>query len=125
MKTCNEIIDETLAAGYTKTNRGLSPTGCVYISASTGVCCGVGRCCEAPQAEWYGNFTLLRPTENSPPFEPKEREQLLKPEYRGHSAFFWMELQGLHDEDDHWSETGLTKRGEVYVAAMRRKWGES
>jgi hypothetical protein len=120
-KTCNEIIDETLAAGYTLSNRaGGGSRQCFYIDPDTGCQCAVGRCCEAPQAEWYGPWSTLRI--GSRIFEPDERDALLKPEYRGHSVFFWMELQGLHDNDKHWTETGLSAEGESYVQELRNRW---
>lgn len=125
-KTCTEIIDETVAA-YNANNRASDGGGrCYYIHYSTGAMCAVGRCCEAPQSEWFGAWTSLRANalQHSEPFTSSQREALLKPEYRGHSAFFWLELQELHDEDRHWNESGLTESGQAYVAAMRKKWSE-
>ena len=123
MKTCTEIIDETIAA-YTLNNRGVDKSGnCRYIVPDTGVCCAVGRCCEAPQAEWYGSFAMLRPRQFDNTFTPEQREEQFKPEYRGHSAFFWMDLQGLHDEALNWTSDGLSEEGKQRVDELRKKWG--
>lgn len=121
-KTCTEIIDETLAAGYTRSNRGIDKDRCYYIAPGNGVMCAVGRCCEAPQSEWIGSFTRLRLSENDDCLSPADRESLLKPEYRGHPAFFWTDLQDLHDEWENWNETGLSTVGEIKVTSIREKW---
>jgi hypothetical protein len=124
MKTCNEIIDETLAAGYTLSKRAMdSFEGCKYISAETGLMCAVGRCCIAPQSEWYGNFAQLRPSQERPMFESQDRDELLRPEYRGHDPYFWMELQALHDTDRFWTDSGLSQSGQIYVAELKKTWG--
>lgn len=121
-KTCNEIIDETIAA-YVKSNRAVTSSGhCSYIDPETGNQCAVGRCCEAPQDDWNGNWTTLRVSGRQ--LEVAEREALLKPEYRGKPAFFWMNLQFLHDDDGNWTASGLSKQGQTLVAELRRKWGE-
>lgn len=125
MKTTSEIIDETLATGYTKANRGVGWDGtCRYIEPIKGVCCAVGRCCEAPSEDWWGSWTYLRLHKDADVLRPDEREALLKPEYRGHSAFFWLDLQGLHDDSDNWTETGLSEEGEELVKKLREKWAQ-
>lgn len=122
-KTTTEIIDETLAAGYTLTNRGIGFDGiCRYIDPKNGVCCAVGRCCDAPSESWWGSWAHLRLSIDGEVLRPDQRETLLKPEYRGHSAFFWMDLQELHDDSDHWTETGLSEAGERQVKELREKW---
>lgn len=120
-KTCNEIIDETLAAGYTKTNRAFEGW-CRYITPDSGVMCAVGRCCEAPQSEWEGSWTELRI--GGKVVGPENREWLLKPEYRGKSAFFWLGLQALHDNSWNWTKEGLSSDGQKYVEELREKWGD-
>lgn len=122
MKTYAEIIDETLAAGYTLTNRGVENDHCFYIAPESGVMCAVGRCCIAPQADWVGPFTRLARTQRDSAMSPDEREAELKPEYRGHSAFFWMELQWLHDDEMNWTDSGLSIYGERCVNELRAKW---
>lgn len=124
-KTYAEIIDETLAAGYTLTNRGIEGGTCRYLSGTNGVPCAIGRCCEAPQADWYGPWTGLRVTERATVLEPCEREALLKPEYRGKSSFFWMELQGLHDDDDNWTEFGISEDGLRFAEYLKGRWHDS
>ena len=121
-KTCSEIIDETLAAGYTLHNRGVEGDHCFYIAPESGVMCAVGRCCIAPQSDWVGPFTRLARTERDRAMAPDEREAELKPEYRGHSAFFWMELQTLHDDDMNWTNSGLSEAGKEYASELREKW---
>jgi len=41
--------------------------------------------------------------------------ELLKEEYQGYPVSFWSKLQKMHDEDEFWSEDGVTEDGLKYV----------
>ncbi len=48
-------------------------------------------------------------------------DQLLKPEYRGHSRDFWGDLQELHDKNYYWNN-GLTQVGKECVDYIKSKY---
>ena len=86
--------------------------------------CAVGRCCDAPSSDWVGKWTMLSPNARSPNLDPHEREQLLKPEYRGKDPYFWMELQDLHDQPSNWTKSGLSNLGRQEVDKLIERWGK-
>lgn len=120
-KTRLEIIDETVAFGYTSTHRGKTVGGhCFYLHPDTNVPCAVGRCCIAPLPEWEGPWTQLSIGNRQLDYET--REELLKPEYRAQGTYFWQEIQHLHDNDENWTDSGLSAVGTQRVIHLREKW---
>jgi hypothetical protein len=102
MKTAREIIQET-AIAYTIGDRAKVGSACAYIN-NNGDMCAVGRCAISPdtmEEEMVGLDVLLS----------EELDELLRPEYRGHSRCLWMDLQWFHDHDAHWNGRRLTDKG--------------
>lgn len=107
-----EIVEETIQYYLEDPARRaftLDPKGrimCWYYM-DNGRKCAVGRCMidSSPFATY--RFTPLQIT---------ELESLLKPDYRGHPAEFWVQLQQLHDNAD-WSQ------GEETIRLVARSLG--
>ncbi len=116
MKTKHQIIDET-AAYYSEDTkrRAVSNYACYYFQESTGNMCAVGRCVNNPRYLSLDGGYFADTSINL------SDEEIFKPEYRGHSSEFWSDLQGLHDENSHWDENGLTQEGEEYVKNLKEK----
>lgn len=113
MKTKAQIIKET-ASFYNTSNRGVEvfinkrgfkETTCRYKTDS-GNMCAVGRCL-LPDSKFLNAINSIMAL-----FEDEaEMDSQFKPEYRGHSQFFWNSLQCFHDRDSNWNEDGLTSQG--------------
>ncbi len=107
MKSKTQIINET-AAFYKLGNRGRDGLGCSYLT-SDGKMCAVGRCLTHEGAKLfvrkhvasikYEGYGLLK--------------QNLKPEYPSHTIDFWSDLQGFHDAELNWNETGMSDQGRL------------
>lgn len=110
-----QIINETVAH-YNSENRGTDQYGyCEYFSEETGNACAVGRCMKNPKkTEYEGNFDYL--------VEGGFKQTGLKPEYRGHCAEFWGDLQSLHDDESNWTQKGLAARAKKKVESLKKKW---
>jgi hypothetical protein len=118
-KTKSEIIDET-AAAYRLHTRAVDAKGyCFYLLEDTDRKCGVGRCCDNPSDDWAGRVSYIysRKTEIK-----LNIEELLKPEYLGHSVQFWRDIQSLHDSDRNWDDYGVSKLGAIAVTDLHKKW---
>jgi len=57
--------------------------------------------------------------------ELENLDQVLLPEYRGHSMLFWEDLQNLHDSDLYWTDSGLSSVGHNKAEKMRNRIDES
>lgn len=109
-----EIIEETVKYYSEDTSRrSTEEKNCVYLSKN-GNKCAFSRCCTEEGVE------LLHKNEGrsvgvldctSPLYLGKEIDDVLKPEYKGHSIDFWRNLQDLHDSENYWDSNGLTKEG--------------
>lgn len=128
-----EIIKET--ADYYSENpskRGLNiitdslgnkhPGQYVYITED-GKMCAVGRACINPIDFQYSvggqGLETLYGEEDNFNLDPE-----LKPEYRGHTPEFWMDLQDFHDISKNWDEKGLTEIGHIHLNQLLEKYGE-
>lgn len=49
-------------------------------------------------------------------------DEVLQPEYHGHSVDFWAGLQRIHDDFDNWTSEGLTPLGENLVINQLAMW---
>jgi hypothetical protein len=67
---------------------------------------------------------MLSPNARSQNLDPHDREQLLRPEYRGKDPYFWMELQDLHDQPSNWTKRGLSNLGRQEVDKLIERWGK-
>ena len=141
MKTAEQIIDETIdhikEHGQAKTIDTTAADEerkiCCYFDVDTENMCAVGRCMTNPQeAEnkafgdienfrfFYGNNNEFKLGDNNS-FEPLD--DVLKPQYRGQSYYFWKDLQYLHDTDLYWDENNeLTEAGRDYVNKLKKEF---
>lgn len=123
--TTLEIINETVEYYSKDTSRRAATKqgACFYFQISTGNMCAVGRCAILPEELDNSLFTtanifLFRKLEISD-------EELFKPEYRGHSVEFWIDLQRLHDNNLNWNESGLSPRGKEQVVILKAKYSQN
>lgn len=111
MKTTLEIIDETAIhfSSHPFATRSVSLSGeCRYLT-DDGRMCSVGRCMQSPTTDLSGSpYSLWRDSDKESLIE---FESQLKPEYRGHNAEFWTDLQEFHDGSEYWTVDGLSELG--------------
>lgn len=117
-KTKLQIIEELFDNYYVKdpSKRAAKGSRCSYYQESTGNKCAVGMCMlNDDTAKHYQN---LCPTSNVHGVnivltdeEKLEFDDIIKEEYRGHDLDFWDEVQCLHDNNDYWTEYGLSEQG--------------
>jgi hypothetical protein len=125
MKTKTEILNET-AAFYNLNNRSVRESESVHVikfcmyTNPDGKHCAFARCCQPDK------ISLLK--------EENTVEQLidncyityvdsvLLPEYHGHSVDFWRGVQGLHDNEGNWNETGLSQKGKDQLDFLVDYW---
>jgi len=125
MKTMLQIIDET-AKAYTSSTRATieATSGCEYQNAK-GYCCAVGRCMKDPlsvENSFVGDEdSSVAALDTS---STSGLDSFLKPEYQGHSVSFWVDIQGLHDNDTNWGKNGLSDQGKSIIQRIKDKWGE-
>lgn len=121
MKTKLQIIEETRAYYEADTSRrAVIGNACAYIMED-GRMCAVGRCMlEDKVFTVYMGYKWLAYKNNEDSkdgeycgvnIEEKDKDNLLKEEYRGMGVKFWCDLQLFHDGDDFWNEEGLTEEG--------------
>lgn len=137
--TKQEIVTETVEyysadpenqRSATITRDGVEFSACVYWKGETG--CAVGRCLKPEVKDWLveewtvgseeivinnpnlGSISdLIRKCEDV--FDVDRFDQILEPKYRGHEANFWCVLQTLHDNDENWTENGISERGRSFA----------
>jgi hypothetical protein len=105
MKTENEIIKETVEFYWADPagRRAASDIACEYLTAD-GRMCAVGRCLTPEHATRASD--ILCSASALPGLLCTPLDELLRPEYRGHSVNFWSNLQTLHDDDLSWRTEG-------------------
>lgn len=97
-------------------------TECMYTT-DDGQHCAVGRWLQPnyKNTDWTNNIgcsadDLLRDTGVIQPYEPDE---LFVEEVQHIPAWFWMDLQQLHDNHVFWDKDGLTEAGVEKVDELR------
>jgi hypothetical protein len=125
-----EILEETVKF-YSEdvTRRSVVPTrkrtSCVYNSPQ-GKHCAVGRCflpeLKAEGEKFAGNSDTT-PEDLLRIYSIETMDALLEEKYRGHSTYFWQELQTLHDTENFWCDKGLTRKGEEKVERIKSTFG--
>jgi hypothetical protein len=109
MKTKNEIIKETVEYYWQDPKRRASTgLGCHYRVPDDGRMCAVGRCLTAealPQA----SKVMVGAYELAGRLYADCLDDLLQPEYRGHSVDFWDRLQTVHDNEHIWDSEQLLR----------------
>jgi hypothetical protein len=120
--TAIEIIDETIEF-YSKNQRAIVGYGACVYNGPDGTHCAFGRCMlpnlQSLGDKLQGNGATLKSLllRN----EVKLLDDLLQPQYRGHSFSFWTNLQVIHDSSDYWCEKGLTTNGVFMVDRLRKR----
>lgn len=116
--TKEEIINETVEYYKDASKRGYydSTRRCEYLTES-GNMCAVGRCL-IPGSVMMSNSSLGgKPARQEMQHcrvsakDVTNLEQILKPEYRGHSSHFWMLLQNLHDSPQFFNNDTMNEEG--------------
>lgn len=115
-----EILDETIEYYRTHQRAKDSDGLCVYKNPKTGEMCAVGRCLIQPDCHEIRTAGDLINALG---------DDIFKPDYRGHSTYFWFDLQQLHDYPSHWMANGqgghdLTEEGMEYVKELKEKYGQ-
>lgn len=123
MKTKIEIIEETVAYYCEDVNRRAlnEHGGCAYLT-DDGRMCAVGRCEIDPPKINEGGFAKIGSDQNGNSLAGNRSKIKFKPEYEGHEIEFWEDLQFLHDEDDHWSDDGISEKGMDYAEELKKKY---
>ena len=120
--TKTEIINETVAF-YSEdvSRRSFTADGCWNILTSEdGITrkCAVGRCMNEESISNPAN----RKSSVGVFKQNDSIDHILNPEYQGHSADFWAELQVVHDSTGHWDAQGLTPRGIEWINDLLNKY---
>jgi len=121
--TKHEIIDETVEyyeinpIGRRSIKDPALSGGCFYYRENDGIIqmCAVGRCMVDPKKYAPSGAYVSTLLEG-------EGEEILKPEYRGHEAVFWRDLQQLHDSSTYWNLQGLSDEGKDYVLNLKKEY---
>jgi len=130
--TKEEIINETVEYYKDASKRGYNAANkkCEYLTES-GNMCAVGRCLiPGSLMESFSdreNLSFTGETRDARASRARDAqsmrncglsvldvanlEEILKPEYRGHSRHFWMQLQSLHDGDDFFNDDTMNEEG--------------
>lgn len=133
MKTKEEIIDETVAyysedpsrraVRYDEV-RGLQ-MGCFYLTPD-GRKCAVGRALKPQEIGVLRRYDVEGDNINIVDGILDDNDILLDDlfleEYQGHEVDFWIDLQDLHDVEEHWNKRGLTDFGKATLARMKKRW---
>jgi hypothetical protein len=108
MKTENEIIKETVEFYWADPKRrATADIGCWYLTID-GRMCAVGRC--LTQRHAWRAFAMLCSVGQLPGrLLEASLDEILQPEYRGHSVEFWENLQNLHDNEHIWDSEQLLR----------------
>ena len=117
-----EIIEET-ANTYSSSNRSMKSNGkCYYTHPDNGNHCAVGRCM------LEDTLTSLSKIDNEESVAYLleslgcKLDDILKPEYRGHSLEFWTALQDLHDGMQNFDDNGITPNGLSLVDRLKHRY---
>jgi hypothetical protein len=120
-KTRLKIIKETIEIyGSDPSKRSVdeATNECQY-NGPDGKHCGAGRCF---------NPGVIEPSDEGRTIEVLiiiyGDKILFKPEYQGHRASFWMEIQKFHDDDENFTETGLSEEGKAFAKELRINYGK-
>lgn len=102
-----EILDYVV--DYFKTHpRGLhgsSSSACTYLNRNTGARCAHSICIQDDLVETVREFAENACDGSASAVIGKFGDEIHKPEFRGHSADFWVDVQTFHDDSDFWYST--------------------
>lgn len=111
MKTENEIIKETVEFYWADPKRRATAAApgpaCAYLTID-GRMCAVGRCL-TPLHVKRAHGVLCSVSKLPGRLLEASLDEILQPEYRGHSVEFWDKLQTLHDNEPIWDSEQLLR----------------
>ena len=126
--TKEEIIRETVEYYKDASKRGYDEVEgvCMYLTEG-GNMCAVGRCLiPGSLMEVKRPFIPLKVVEmeacQASVMNIENLEEILKPEYRGHSIKFWIRLQNLHDSYEFYTDGTMNEKGLEYAKYLWREW---
>lgn len=126
--TKEEIIRETVEYYKDASKRGYDEVEevCKYLTEG-GNMCAVGRCLiPGSMMEVKRPFIPLKVVEmancQASVMNIENLEEILKPEYRGHSIKFWIRLQNLHDSYEFYTDGTMNEKGLEYAKYLWREW---
>ena len=126
--TKEEIIRETVEYYKDASKRGYDEVKevCMYLTEG-GNMCAVGRCLiPGSLMEVKRPFIPLKVVEmescQASVMNIENLEEILKPEYRGHSIKFWIRLQNLHDSYEFYTDGTMNEKGLEYAKYLWREW---
>jgi hypothetical protein len=131
MLTKKQIIDDT-AQYFNVNNRATNGGGCEYFDCE-GYKCAIGRYLN-DELNQYGYFVDAIHNSltdwNQPMISVKGKtnsmplDNVIKLEYVGHEYKFWSDLQGFHDNNSYWDDTGLTELGQLRYQGLLKEWAD-
>ena len=104
MKTKIEIINE-VATHFNLQNRAIDFSGEYSYITEEGKKCAVGMFLSEKLSNNYNAYS-------STSLFGALGFEILKDEYRIESIYFWSRLQSFHDDEENWSDGGLSEQGE-------------
>jgi hypothetical protein len=129
-KTKQEIINETVEYYKDASKRGYDEVEetCMYLTEG-GNMCAVGRCLipgskmemEVTNHVNRGEYLAMEDCKTSV-MKILNLEEILKPEYRGHSIEFWTRLQNLHDSHEFYTDGTMNEKGLEHAKYLWREW---
>jgi hypothetical protein len=126
--TKEEIIRETVEYYKDASKRGYDEVkeACMYLTEG-GNMCAVGRCLiPGSMMEVKRPFIPLKMVEmegcQASVMNIENLEEILKPEYRGHSIKFWIRLQNLHDSYEFYTDGTMNEQGLEHAKYLWREW---
>ena len=129
MLTKKQIIDDT-AKYFNVNNRATGDGGCSYID-SNGNKCAIGRYLkdELNKLEYFDDSIQKHSFGGEPVIcffsgGGIFLDEVIKPEYVGHEYKFWSDLQGFHDDNSYWDDTGLTEFGQLRYQGLLKEWAD-
>ena len=103
----------------------LESVSCQYLSSDNRKC-AFGRVLNDWAIKIISKNPILNRTDIHDLFEEEERfesiDHIVKPEYQGHNIVFWDDIQGFHDLEENWTETGLTLVGKIHLEKLYEDW---
>jgi hypothetical protein len=113
--TEQEIVLETIEFYSNKENRSFNKNGMPCYLNEDGNRCAIGRCLnKLGLAKFKNNHSRITSLVLSQ-IGYLRKDNYFKPEYWNNAIVFWQNLQDLHDEEQYWTDTGLSKLGKDFI----------
>jgi hypothetical protein len=122
-----EVLVDTINY-YKYTNRAVTgePTGivkCTYLNPVTGYKCAIGRLLTNDECKWLlkHGIGMIDDFFESPPCDDPEYISIMQKLSKYSNKFLYW-LQRLHDNEEYWSENGLSDTGKLEVEYFKSKY---